>query len=252
MSRQNTVSDIDPNVITLFANEKYTGTQKTYSVGTFSPDFSADGFTAGLSSIQIPAKTKVILYPGVGYTWNHSHGQYNTSSYLALNNGWESPWQVNLNTTIGQMGSQVSGEWNSGYDFNDMLVSMQSWGNYENGGYQYLEVQQRGVMGVGGEVGATIFDYLNGVDYIAYYATSDSKFGPVHNDAASSIAVAFYYVADLFAAEDYGSKIGTFTGSTDTDWFPLRIYNLSSKHMNTASSIKISGGDFGVLRGAGS
>ncbi|EAZ4661892.1 hypothetical protein B9929_03170 [Salmonella enterica] len=136
--------------------------------------------------------------------------------------------------------------------YNDMLVSMQSWGNYENGGYQYLEVQQRGVMGVGGEVGATIFDYLNGVDYIAYYATSDSKFGPVHNDAASSIAVAFYYVADLFAAEDYGSKIGTFTGSTDTGWFPLRIYNLSSEHMNTASSIKISGGDFGVLRGAGS
>lgn len=251
MSRQNRELNVDPNVITLFADDDFSGAQKTYTVGSCPNDFTADGFTQGLTCIQIPAYTRVILYPGVGHAWNHSHDQYNIASYLAIYNGWSTPWQFNFMYNIGQFDSKVSGTFNPGYVFNDMFVSMQSYAGYDNGGHQYLEVQQRGIMGVGGDMGATLYDDGTGCNFLTHFNTSDSNFGPVHNDAARSIAVAFYYGADVFLNNNYDTELGSFAGSTDPNWFPIRIYNFTEEQNYAASSIKIWGGDFGMLPGTG-
>ena len=247
MSKQNSELNVDPDVITLFSDADYSGTQKTYTVGSCPSDFSADGFTKGLSCIQIPADTRVILYPGKGFVWNHSHDQYNTSSYLAVYNGWSTPLKMDFTNRIGQFNMKASGTANSGYVFNDMFVSMQSYAGCNSGGAQYLEVHQRGVMGVGGLVGAALYHEASGMKYATHYNKNDSNFGPEHTNMATSIGVAFYYGADLFRNDNYDTLIGSYAGSKDEAWFPIRIYNIPSDQDDSASSIKIWGGDFGML-----
>lgn len=228
---------IDESVITLFQDKEFSGKQWTFPVGSNIPDFSAKGVT-GISGIAIPAGCNVILYYADNYAIS-----YGGQTFLCIHNGWDSVQWIDFKKgKIGQFQPNLSGLNNSfGYDYNDATDSMQS-SKSSLDGYQYIEVQQQGARGVGGEVGASIYQERNGQNFLTHFSSSDKNFGPAHNDSASSIAVPWGCSADLFGDNNYSWKLGTYDGNMGAamDQFRIRIYNLNDEHNNQASSLKTS------------
>lgn len=245
------------NEIELWVGANETGDCVRVAVGKQVDDLTTLGLPAfSVSTLVIPPHVDVYFMPGLNCGWApitqtlppspEPQNEPWTQSFLYVHNDWETALKIDLaKGVIGQFesnASSITGDtFNSeGHDFNDYFQSMTSQITDDSDGLQYLEVQQAGYVGVGGCVGACIYDSTNGQDWLTHFDDDDKGFGNQHNDKASSVGVCWGHDAQLFADDDFKYQIGgSFQASNSygPQYFCVRIFNLNNDQMNQASSI---------------
>ncbi|NNA91828.1 MULTISPECIES: hypothetical protein [Pseudomonas] len=233
---QNTLPKADPkSQIILYGDKDYTGKQIAINIGSNYPDLRTIGAYDMITCISIPPHSEVQLFIGTSFRY-----EMNGQSFLFIHNGWETPLTMDFTDgRIGEFQPHIEGlENNYGYNLNDWFQSIQS-ETISGDSYQYIEVQQQGPVGIGGEVGATIYGLNHGQDFVTHFNTSDKNFGPAHEDKACSIAIPWGRAATLYDDANYTGELGTYHGNTifSPFNFRIRIYTLPSSSQRKANSI---------------
>lgn len=216
--------------IILYDNTNLTGTSAAFSIGQSVSDFADYGLGHAVGSVSIPPNAKVTFYTDPDYVPNLDH------TALTIWNASNSPLTISFDAKIGHF---EMGEGFDGWDMNNALNSMQSASltSSEQLGHSYLEVQ----MPNGTRDGCTTYTDYNGQNMLARYRSSDGNFGPMNNDAASSVGIAPGYKIDLYADNFDVNHIGTFYGAAAGS-NRLRIHNIDGDIAwanDTASSVAV-------------